>query len=138
MRTADALRIAVVNLMPAAERYEAELIAPLAASGFSIECVWIRLHQRNYSTCDRAHLDHHYEYFSQAKDTRRFHGVILTGAAVDHVPYECVAFMPELSSIIRCCHRQGCPILGICWGALALGHVTLNLEKRSYQRKLLD
>ena len=130
-----ALRIGIVNLMPHAEQYEQWLVPPLTASS-AVEPVWIRVHGRQFSLDDRARIDRIYRTYDESLANGRLHGLIVSGAAVEHLPYEEVRFLDELSEIVDHSMRAGVPVLGLCWGALAVAHLLCGAPKRVYQKKV--
>ena len=122
------LRIGVINLMPQAERYEESLLYPLGRSIIQIEPIWIRLTSHVYKTSDHAHLDRFYIPFADAVAERPLDGLILTGAPVEHLPFEQVTYWEELSLILRFARMNIASTLGICWGGLALAKL-LGIDK---------
>jgi homoserine O-succinyltransferase/O-acetyltransferase len=127
------LRIGVINVMPRAETYEAYLLRPLAAAGVAFEPVWIRLASHVYSSSDIGHVRARYRTFDEVAGS--VDGLILTGAPVEELAFEDVRYFPELRAILEHAREAGVGTLGLCWGALALGHL-LGLPKVSFERKL--
>lgn len=122
------LRVAIINLMPQAERYEASLLSPLGRSLIHIEPIWIRLNRHAYKTSDHAHLDQFYGSFQDAVAHLPLDGMILTGAPVEHLPFEHVTYWQELSDILNVARSNIPSTIGICWGGLALAKM-LGIEK---------
>lgn len=127
------VRIGIVNLMPHAAAYERMLLPQLAAT--SVEPVWIRMQGRSY------HLDHSVDLMRRyvpfhAADVDSLAGLIVTGAAVEHLPFEEVRYMSELSDLVKSTASRGVPVFGLCWGALAVGHILLGLSHAIYQTKV--
>src|SRR5579864_2350646 len=116
------IRIGVVNLMPFAEDHEPRFN----------EMISIKLDTRAYRTCDRDHIRRHYHRF---EDVAPLDGLVVTGAAVDTVPLSHVAFWPELATILKAANDGGTLVLGLCWGAIAVG-ATLGVPAVRYERKL--
>ena len=128
-------RIGIVNLMPHAEQYERWLMPQLAAAP-SFQPVWIRVAERRYHLDNPAYIDRQYRYHSAVLDGGPLDGLIVTGAAVEHLPYEEVRFLPELGAIVRDAAQGRVPVLGLCWGALAVAHLLYGLPKRVYHTKV--
>jgi homoserine O-succinyltransferase len=128
-------RIGIVNLMPHAEQYERWLMPQLAAAP-EFQPVWIRVAERRYHLDEPGHIDRLYRYYREAIDEGPLDGLIVTGAAVEHLPYEEVRFLPELSGIVRDAAADRVPILGLCWGALAVAHLLYGLPKKVYSTKV--
>ncbi len=129
------LYIGILNIMPKAEEYEYNLLAPMGRSILQIVPIWIRLTTHVYRSSDRSHLDRHYVPFDWARTVAALDGLIITGAPVENKSWDDITYWPELSRIIDVAHRSGTLLLGICWGALALAK-HLGLEKTVYERKI--
>src|SRR5436190_2152115 len=128
-------RIGIVNLMPHAEEYERWLLPQLAAA-LPIEALWIRVDTRSYSRDAPDHIAATYHSYADIVGAAPLDGLIVSGAAVEHLPFEEVRFMPELEAIVRPAERAGTPILGLCWGALAVVHLLFGLPKNVYPTKV--
>jgi homoserine O-succinyltransferase len=129
------LRIGIINVMPRAETYESYLLRPLTASGVPFEPVWVRLASHVYSSSDIGHVRALYRTFDELAGRVSLDGLILTGAPVEELAFEEVRYFPELRAILEHVRDAGIGTLGLCWGALALGHL-LGLPKLSFERKL--
>ena len=129
------LRIGILNIMPHAEDYEFNLLAPMGRSILQIIPVWIRLKTHDYKSSDHAHLDRHYVPFDWAQSVASLDGLIVTGAPVEELPWESVTYWKELCGIVDAAKASGTSILGICWGGLALAKY-LGIEKTMYPKKV--
>jgi len=129
------LRIGILNIMPKAETYEFNLLHPLGRSILQIEPVWIRLRTHQYRSSDAEHLRKLYVTFEEAVDSGPLDGLILTGAPVEEIPFEQVAYWNEIVWILSYARRRIPSTLGICWGGLALAKI-LGVDKISYDKKL--
>jgi homoserine O-succinyltransferase len=130
-----ALRIGILNIMPLAEKYEYSLLFPLGRSVIQIEPVWLRLRTHAYNSSDRQHLDHLYVTLDQAVKRQPLDGLILTGAPVEDMPFEAVAYWAEIEDIMHYAHENVVSTLGLCWGGLALAKY-LGIEKQTYEKKV--
>jgi homoserine O-succinyltransferase len=121
-------RVAVVNLMPRAETYEPLLRAALPGC----ELAYVRLERHGYRSSDPAHLARHYRPWAQgpAPDA-----VLLTGAPVETLDFAAVTYWDELCALLADARARRLPVLGVCWGAMALAK-TLDIEKISLPRKV--
>jgi homoserine O-succinyltransferase/O-acetyltransferase len=129
------LRIGILNIMPRAEEYEFNLLAPMGRSILQIVPVWIRLKAHEYRSSDHEHLDRHYVCFDWAQSVASLDGLIVTGAPVEELPWQEISYWDELCGIIDVAKEAQACILGICWGGLALAKY-LGIEKIAYERKL--
>ena len=96
-----ALRIGILNIMPKADTYEFSLLHPLGRSVMQIEPVWIRLNTHSYSSTDQSHLNKFYVSFKEAVTKKHLDGLIVTGAPVEEIPFEEVAYWGEIQRILR-------------------------------------
>ena len=64
------------------------------------------------------HLLEHYSSFREVRD-RKFDGLIITGAPVEHLPFEDVDYWPELVELMDWARSNVYSTLYICWGAQA-------------------
>jgi homoserine O-succinyltransferase/O-acetyltransferase len=131
----DPLRIGIINVMPRAETYEANLLRPIARAPAVVEPVWIRLGSHAYSSSDAGHIAHRYLTFEQATSSSPLDGLILTGAPVEDLPFEDVHYWPELEAILQQARRTIPGTLGLCWGGLALAK-QLDIDKHLFPKKL--
>lgn len=129
------LRIGILNIMPQAEEYEYNILAPMGRSILQIDPIWIRLQNHEYKTSDRRHLDTNYLPYDWATALGTLDGLIVTGAPVEKMDWEQVTYWEELLRIFRLARAAGTCMLGICWGGLALAKF-LGIEKVPYPRKV--
>jgi len=125
-------RVGFLNLMPFAEEFESMLLPQFSAAS-PFEPVWIKMRGRRYSHDDPAHI--HSRYMRLA-DAGELDALVITGAAVEHLPFEQVRYMDEVEEIVRHAMLRGIPILGLCWGALAVGHLLLGLSHQVFTHKV--
>jgi homoserine O-succinyltransferase/O-acetyltransferase len=128
-------RIGIVNLMPHAARYESWLV-PQLAGALPHTPLWVRMAGRRYHLDDPAYIEGRYRSYVDIVGEAPLDGLIVTGAAVEHLPYEQVRFLPELAPMVRSAFAAGIPILGLCWGALGVAHLLYGLPKTVYGTKV--
>ena len=104
------LRVCILNLMPLKEATELQLSRMLARSPVHIEVTWCV--PDNYSGKNSApgYLDTFYRRFSQIKQVK-FDGFIVTGAPVEHLPFEDVRYWPELQEFFEFVRAQDAGLL---------------------------
>ncbi|NLZ49621.1 MAG: homoserine O-succinyltransferase [Clostridiales bacterium] len=112
------LRIAILNLMPIKVTTETQLLRLLSNSPLQIEITL--LYQETYKSkhTPMEYLTTFYSTFSQVKD-KKFDGLIITGAPVEHMPFEDVDYWPELTEIMEWSKHNVTSTLHICWAAQA-------------------
>ncbi len=129
------LRIGILNIMPLGEKYEFNLLHPLGLSVLQIEPIWIRLESHVYKSWPAGHLDELYMTYREATAHQPLDGLVVTGAPVEHLPFEEVEYWDEISQVLQDA-RQTCPsTLGICWGGFALAYLA-GVHKVNYPQKL--
>lgn len=112
------LKIAILNLMPLKITSENQLLRYLSNSPLQVEIVLIQTKTYTSSNTPKEHLDKFYSFFEDIKD-QKFDGLIITGAPVEHMEYEKVAYWDELEEIMEWSTTNVFSTLHICWGALA-------------------
>lgn len=112
------LRIAILNLMPIKVTTETQLLRLLSNSPLQIEITL--LYQETYKSkhTPMEYLTTFYSTFSQVKD-KKFDGLIITGAPVEHMPFEDVDYWPEITEIMEWSKHNVTSTLHICWAAQA-------------------
>ena len=129
------LRIGILNIMPLGKQYEFNLLHPLGLSVLQIEPVWIRLSSHTYESWDAGHLDQLYVNWEEAFSQGPLDGLIITGAPVEHLPFEQVNYWLELVELIEEARRTCASTLGLCWAGFALAYLA-GVDKVLFQRKL--
>jgi homoserine O-succinyltransferase len=112
------LHILVLNLMPAKQTTEAQLLRMLGNSPLQVEVTF--LHTASYASkhTDHDHLEVFYETFERIRD-ERFDGLIITGAPVELMAFEDVDYWDELVAIMQWADAHVYSTLAICWAAQA-------------------
>lgn len=112
------LSIVVLNLMPTKQTTETQLLRMLGNSPLQVEVTF--LHTATYASrnTDHSHLEVFYDTFEAVRD-RRFDGLIITGAPVELMEFEDVAYWGELVEIMDWADHNVFSTLAICWAAQA-------------------
>ncbi len=129
------LRIGILNIMPLGKQYEFNLLHPLGLSPLQIEPIWIRLKSHAYKTWDHQHLDALYVNWEQAMSPAPLDGLIITGAPVEHLPFEKVRYWPELLNLIEEARESCASTLGLCWAGFVLAYLA-GVQKENFSKKL--
>ena len=129
------LRIGILNIMPLGKQYEFNLLHPLGLSPLQIEPIWIRLKSHSYKTWDLEHLKNLYVYWEEAMSPTPLDGLIITGAPVEHLPFEKVNYWKELVSLIEESKNKCASTLGLCWAGFAMAYMA-GVEKKNFNKKL--
>ena len=112
------LQIAILNLMPTKIATETQLLRLLGNTSLQVEITLLRTSTYQSKNTPEEHLLTFYQFFEQVKD-RKFDGLVITGAPVEHMAFEEVDYWSELTEIIDWSHFHTFSTLFICWGAQA-------------------
>jgi len=112
------LRILVLNLMPTKITTETQLLRALSNSPIQTEVRFIHTASYQPSHADPQHLSVFYRTFEQARE-EKWDGLIITGAPVESMAFEDVAYWNELVEIMDWADENVFSTLFICWAAQA-------------------
>ena len=112
------IRIVILNLMPDKETTETQILRALSNTPIQIDIDLLRISTHESKHTSQEHLFKFYETFDDIKD-RFYDGMIITGAPVEHLPYEEVDYWDELVSIMDWSKSHVYSTMHICWGAMA-------------------
>lgn len=126
--------IGVINIMPGAEEYFNMFCNELSQVDFKAELLWIGLTSHvSKSTSENTLKRKSCSFFESINKGVDY--IVITGAPVEHLDFTEVLYWPELLEILSYCKKYRIPVLGLCWGALAIAKF-LGLEKEIYDTKL--
>lgn len=129
------LRIALLNLMPNKIQTETQLARLLGNTPLQIELELIHTKTHESKNTSREHLLSFYKTFDDIKD-QNFDGLIITGAPVEHLPFEEVEYWEELCSVMEWSKTHVTSTFHICWGAQAGLYYHYGIEKHPLEKKM--
>jgi homoserine O-succinyltransferase/O-acetyltransferase len=129
------LRIAILNLMPTKIETETQFLRLLSNSPLQVDITLLRMNSHVSKNTHPNHLVAHYQSFSQIQD-EKFDGLIVTGAPVEHLPFEQVDYWPELQEILDWKMSNVYSTIHICWGAQAGLFHQFGIPKYPLQEKM--
>ncbi len=129
------IEIAIVNLMPTKVETETQLLRLLSNSPLQINVTFINTATHESKNVSKSHLDKFYKTFDEIKD-RKFDGMIVTGAPVEHMPFEDVDYWKELTQIFDFADKNVTSTIYICWGAQAGLYYHYGIQKHPLDEKL--
>ncbi len=129
------LRIAVLNLMPTKLTTETQLLRVLGNTALQVEVTLLSTKSYQPRNTDRAHLDSFYRTFDEVQH-EQFDGIIITGAPVEQMPFEDVAYWNELTQVLDWARENVFSSLFICWGAQAALYYYYGIDKQPLPQKL--
>ncbi len=112
------LEIVIVNLMPTKIATETQLLRLLGNSPIQVNITLLRTKAHESKNTPAQHLERFYKTFDALADSS-FDGMIVTGAPVEHLPFEEVDYWEELRTIMEYAKRHVYSTLYICWAAQA-------------------
>jgi len=112
------LNIAILNLMPTKVTTETQILRLLSNTPLQVDIVLLHPKSHVSKNTSIEHLQTFYKTFEDVRG-RFFDGLIITGAPVEHLPFEEVDYWEELKGIMDWSRDHVTSILYICWGAQA-------------------
>lgn len=112
------LKIAILNLMPLKEDTEVQLLRSLSNTPLQVDITFLTTDTYVGKNTATSHLEQFYQTHDDVKN-RRFDGLIITGAPVEQMEFEEVAYWNELTKIMEWSKTHVTSTLHLCWGAQA-------------------
>ena len=115
------LRIALLNLMPKKIQTENQFARLIGATPLQINLSLIRMSDHESKNTAADHMESFYRPFSEVEASGdRFDGLIVTGAPVEHLPFEEVTYWDELRRVFEWTRTHVHSAFGVCWGGMAM------------------
>jgi homoserine O-succinyltransferase/O-acetyltransferase len=112
------LEIAILNLMPTKIETETQLARALGNSPIQVNLTFLTTESYRPKNISEKHLVDFYQTFDEVK-SRKFDGLIVTGAPVENLDWQEVQYWDELKRIFDWSLMNVYSSLFICWGAQA-------------------
>ncbi len=129
------LQILLVNLLPKKIQTEVQFSRLLGNTSLQIELELIAPKSHESVNTPPEHLQAFYKTFDDVKH-RNFDGCIITGAPVEHLPYEEVEYWDELCEIMEWSKTHVHSTFHICWGAQAALYYHFGIPRVPLRQKL--
>lgn len=129
------LQILLVNLMPKKIQTEIQFSRLLGNTALQIELELAAPASHTSANTPPEHLQAFYKSFDEIRD-RNFDGCIITGAPVEHLPFEKVDYWDELCALMDWTREHVHSTFHICWGAQAGLYHHYGIPKRDLPEKL--
>lgn len=129
------LKIAILNLMPLKQETEVQLLRSLSNTPLQVDITFLTTASYVGSNTAPSHLDKFYLTFDDIKQ-EKFDGLIITGAPVETMEFEEVAYWDELVQIMDWSKTNVTSTLHICWGAQAGLYHHYGIQKSGLDKKL--
>lgn len=115
------LRIALLNLMPKKIQTENQFARLIGATPLQINLSLIRMSDHESKNTAADHMESFYRPFNEVEASGdRFDGLIVTGAPVEHLPFEEVTYWDELRRVFDWSRTHVHSSFGVCWGGMAM------------------
>lgn len=129
------LKILILNLMPTKITTETQLLRLLSNSPLQVEVDFIYTATYKPTNTAQEHLVKFYGTLEDVKQ-RKYDGMIITGAPIEHLPFEQVEYWDELCEIMEWSKQHVYSTLHICWGAQAGLYYHYNIPKYDLPQKI--
>jgi homoserine O-succinyltransferase len=129
------LEIVLLNLMPDKITTETQILRAIGNSPLQINFTFLhpKTHESTHTSKD--HLVSFYKHFDDIKD-RKFDGLIITGAPVEHLEFEQVDYWKELKEIMDWSRHNVFSTFHICWAAQAALYHHYGVQKYPLKEKM--
>jgi homoserine O-succinyltransferase len=129
------LKILLLNLMPTKIETETQLARLLGNTPLQVELELIHTTSHKAKNVSEEHLLSFYKTFPDVKN-QKFDGMIITGAPVEKMEFEEVAYWEELKEIMEWTKTNVTSTFHICWGAQAGLYYHFGIKKYPLENKL--
>lgn len=129
------LKIAILNLMPLKEDTEVQLLRSLSNTPLQVDVTFLTTDSYVGKNTATSHLEQFYLTLEDVKN-RRFDGLIITGAPVEQMEFEEVAYWSELEKIMEWSKTHVTSTLHLCWGAQAGLYYHYGIKKYPLNAKM--
>ncbi len=112
------LEVLLINLMPTKIETENQILSLLANSPLQVHITLLSTASYIGTNTPKSHLERFYVNFADISG-RKFDGAIVTGAPIEHLHFEEVAYWHEITYIMNYLKSHCTSTLYLCWGAMA-------------------
>lgn len=129
------LKLCILNLMPTKSVTETQLLRLLGNTPLQVEVdfIYTQSYQPSHTAMD--YLTEFYGTFADVRD-KKYDGFLMTGAPVEQMPFENVAYWDEVCAIMDWSRRNAFSSFYICWGAQAALYHFYGVPKHDVPRKV--
>ncbi|MBY4892221.1 homoserine O-succinyltransferase [Rhodobacteraceae bacterium N5(2021)] len=130
------LRIGLLNLMPKKIQTETQFARLIGATPLQVEFSLIRMSDHESKNTSSEHMDEFYRPFAEVRATgEKFDGLIITGAPIEHLPFEEVTYWDELKTVMDWTQTHVHSTFGVCWGGMAMAYYFHGIKKHMLAAK---
>ncbi len=128
------LKIGLLNLMPKKIQTENQFSRLIGATPLQIELTLIRMSEHKTRNTAAEHMEEFYRSFEEVKH-QKFDGLIITGAPIEHLPFEDVTYWDELKEVMDWTQTNVHSTFGVCWGGMAMINYFHGVKKHILEHK---
>ena len=128
------LRIGLLNLMPKKIQTENQFARLIGATPLQIDLSLIRMTMHETRNTAAEHMAAFYRPFDEVRE-EKFDGLIITGAPIEHLPFEEVTYWNELCDIMDWTQTHVHSTFGVCWGGMAMINHFHGVQKHMLDHK---
>ena len=129
------LKLVILNLMPLKITTETDLLRVLSNSPLQIEIDFLKIKDHEHKHTSAKHMATFYKTFDQVRK-QKFDGMIITGAPVEHLPFEQVTYWNEIKEILDWSLTNVTSSFFICWASQAALFHFYDIPKHPLKKKM--
>lgn len=129
------LKIIILNLMPTKLETETQLLRLLSNSPLQVDVEFLQVATHEAKNVSKNHMDKFYNTFDDIKN-KKYDGMIITGAPVEHLEFEDVDYWDELCTIMEWSKKNVYSTYYICWAAQAGLYYHYGINKKKLSKKM--
>lgn len=129
------LEIVLLNLMPTKIATETQFTRLLGNTPLQVRLELMHTTSHKAKNVSQDHLLNFYKSFDELKH-RKFDGMVITGAPVEHMDFEEVDYWSELCEIMEWSKTNVHSTMHICWGAQAGLYYHYGIQKHQMEKKM--
>ncbi|MFP1644846.1 homoserine O-succinyltransferase [Pontitalea aquivivens] len=130
------IRIGLLNLMPKKIQTENQFARLIGATPLQIDFQLIRMTEHQTRNTAAEHMEAFYRPFAEVEASgEKLDGLIITGAPIEHLPFEEVTYWDELTRIFDWTQSHVHSTFGVCWGGMAMAYHFHGVQKHILDHK---
>jgi len=129
------LKIVLLNLMPTKIATETQWLRLLGNTPLQVDVTLLKIKSYTSKNTPAEHLDTFYKHFEDIRD-QKFDGLVITGAPLEDMEFEDVAYWDELTDIMEWSKKNVFSTLYVCWGAVAGLYYHYGIKRKLIDEKI--
>lgn len=105
--------------MPKKIQTENQFARLIGATPLQIDLSLIRMSEHQTKNTAAEHMEAFYRPFQEVQE-EYFDGLIITGAPIEHLPFQDVTYWDELTEVFKWTQTHVQSTFGVCWGGMAM------------------